>query len=284
MKAVVFLFLGMFIGFIASQNPTSYPYPSADYVLNYDLDGVVKIQLVPNSSLKDGDCWTGNCTNNVVTNIYLNDLVPGDICSLAENLSNRTDIPVSLFNISGSSLVLSVTTLFNVLFNSGTDCIFDLECLINATADALAAYNISSLEEIDINIIESEVPLIDLNNTACTPSYCTSYPKTVINYIIPSFCNSSCIQPKPLTCFPIPTYFTEYLLYRYELLRANLNLQNLLTQINQEHDTILACLVDPTTCPPGWNLSALIAAQTTFGQTCLADWENTLLYDYITPI
>ena len=124
---VLNLSLLLLLGVVSGQN-----YTSPDYVLNYSLDGVINVRLVPNGAINPEECLTGLCPNNFVSNVYLGELISDEPCSFAVNLQNRN--MSSLFSINGSQLILSVPTLFNALFNSGDECILQLSCLINSTA------------------------------------------------------------------------------------------------------------------------------------------------------
>eukprot|EP01088_Endostelium_zonatum_P014701 TRINITY_DN3324_c0_g2_i1.p1 TRINITY_DN3324_c0_g2~~TRINITY_DN3324_c0_g2_i1.p1 ORF type:complete len:262 (+),score=22.40 TRINITY_DN3324_c0_g2_i1:46-831(+) len=237
-------------------------YSSSDYVLKYSLDGVVNMRLVPKGAIDIKECLTGLCPHNFVSNVYLGELISGNPCSLAENLMNRNLI--SLFTITGTRLSLSVATLFHAIYNSRDECISNLQCEMNNTARLLAKHNTANLTELDVNIIETDDPGFDLNQQNCTTGqaiYCANFSKTIVNYILPSFCNSGCVEPRPLTCYPVPPAKLDYVLYRYELLKAAARISRLQHQAEQYEGTAFS-----TVNSTGGSIGS-----------CISAWEEALI-------
>lgn len=277
MKGISLFFVLFFLHFgsLMGQCPAQTTCEAETKTLEYSLDGVVKLELIPQSEIVSGQCLLGNCSHDKVINIFLEDILPGEPCFLADNLLNRCndDVGFDVFSVEGDGLVVAIASLFNVIFNSGDKCISILECAFDDIANLLAQeYDIDDCNEIDIRIIEAAVPKQVLDEN-CSPSCCVGN-RLIINFVIPSFCGSACIEPRPNVCYPFSPSVADWLIYRYELLKAKKAIRDLISLTTEERGLVREQWIREKGLR--FDSTEFIEGHQTFRTDCLPLWEDVL--------
>eukprot|EP01090_Pellita_catalonica_P017958 TRINITY_DN55_c0_g1_i1.p1 TRINITY_DN55_c0_g1~~TRINITY_DN55_c0_g1_i1.p1 ORF type:complete len:291 (-),score=39.95 TRINITY_DN55_c0_g1_i1:352-1224(-) len=254
-----------------------------EQVLQYDLDGIVRLELFPEANIREGDCLLGNCTHDNVVNMFLEDILPGNPCFLQQNLQERCDgedVGFGVFALEDDNLIVAFAALFNVLFNSGENCIQDLECIFRAIAILIAEnYDVEDIDEIDIRVIEASAPKQSLDDN-CSPACCTG-KRLVLNFIIPSFCGSFCIEPRPNVCYPFGPNVADWLIYRYELLTAKKKLAEIIAKTEEERVTLRECWLQNGGIDT--DLGEFIGERREFASNCLNEWKD-ILFSPLEPV
>ncbi|KAL6065505.1 hypothetical protein QOT17_010138 [Balamuthia mandrillaris] len=257
--------------------------------LRYSADNVLSLELFPTSRWSSDDCFTSNCTDDVVLNFDLYEVLEGSgECFLKENLYGRET--GSLLDIEDDTMQVGLSSIFNTLFNGGNTCIEDLETAFDTVACLIAnEYDTEGLEEVSVRIIEGVEGGIDALSEGCLahPVRCGAAPRLIINFLIPSFCSSGCLENRPRTCYPglSPNEF-HWLAYRYELQQAKKRVSQLLTCAQEGQTALKASLKeDPESAPVPDHATINQVFDTVRYTTgvCLPEWEDSLLSTFLSP-
>jgi len=201
-------------------------------VLNYFLDDYLSLSFYPSSDIDNSDVFLSHCENDTVSNFYLADIMENqDVCHISDCLVEDEAWTNPVLEVVDSAHVkFNLAAFLGVVFGDA-HC---SETLSTAFAGASEFLTANSSVPISVRVIES-VPTLDFYGTVLPE--CPNYARSIINIVVPSFCDSTCFD------FCIDEYYTPQMLNaaiaRYEVRRLRENLGDLIQQLLTEQELLL---------------------------------------------
>lgn len=183
-----------------------------------------RISFYPKESVSSKDCFTSKCPLDDNVNFYLSEIIDAnreDPCLFAKSLTNLplSEFEDDIFAINNqSSLDVNLATFFRTFYGS-SNCEIDLTSSMEDVSDEV---NFSSIHPVIVNIVEMPNGLI--TDHVCEESpLCPNRKSVRINFILPSWCQSTCGIRESDGCngtdYGVSKKELDWIIARYEIRR-----------------------------------------------------------------